>query len=104
LCSHLAEGKLRVRRHLGAVDRKDSNMGPGWRQRTVQYLAEQVIQRALVTDTEPRDRGVIRRLIGRDLSERDVLATPALDSPRRVLPVSVALAPKEQRSWRCGAG
>ena len=71
--------------HLRPVDRDHPDAHqPGIRAQP-QHLPEQLAQRALVTNPEARDRGVIGRLVGRDHPKRDVLATAPLDPPRRAL-------------------
>jgi hypothetical protein len=71
--------------NLRAIDRDHADAHqPGIRAHP-QHLPEQLTQRALVADTEARDRGVIWHLVGRDHPERDVLAAPSLDPPRRAL-------------------
>ena len=47
-----------------------------------EHLAEQVSQRVLVTNNEPRDRGVIRHHIPHNHPIRHILATATLDRPR----------------------
>src|SRR5215217_2931389 len=57
--------------------------GPG---AELEHRAEQTADRVLVAGAKPGDRGVIRRLVGADHPERDVLATPPLDRARRAHP------------------
>jgi hypothetical protein len=71
----------RVGRHLGPIDREHSNPQQPCVSAQSQHLAEQFVQRALVTNPEARDGGVIGRLVGRDDTERNVLSTTPLDPP-----------------------
>ena len=75
----------RVGMDLRAVDRDDPDAHHPRVRAQPQHLPEQLAQRALVADPEARDRGVIRRLVGGDHPERDVLAAAPLDPPRRAL-------------------
>jgi len=67
---------------LGAVDRDDSDLGQAGPSAEQQHLTEQPGQRGLVTLDEPRDRRVIRALLGRHDAKGDVLDAGALDDPR----------------------
>ena len=81
----------RVGVHLRAVDgdHPDADQPGLGAQR--EHLAEQPGQRALVALAEPRDRRVIRRLVGADHPRRDVLDAAPLDPPRRALADRVAV-------------
>jgi quercetin dioxygenase-like cupin family protein len=68
--------------HLGPVDRDHLNVHkPGLRAQ-FQHVAEQRAQRPLVALAKARDRRVIRRLVGREDADRDVLMAAPLDPPR----------------------
>jgi hypothetical protein len=81
----------RVGVHLGAIDRNDADPHHPGVGAQAQNLAEEVAQRRLVADSEPRNRRVVRRLIGGDDPKRDVLAATPLDPPRRTLADRVAI-------------
>ena len=73
----------RVTRQPSAIDRHH----PGFTNPRLitqpQHLAEQVSQRALMTNYEPSDRGVIRHHIAGNHPIGHILATVTLDRPRR---------------------
>jgi hypothetical protein len=77
--------------HLGPIDRDHPDRRqPGVRTQR-QHLAKQLAQRSLVALHEPRDRGVIRSLVGGDDAARDVLHAGTLDRPRRAHPPRPAI-------------
>ena len=61
------------------------------RAHSVEHLAEQAGDRLLVALDEPRDRRVIRPLLGRQHPKRDVLLAGALDHPRGPDPARVGV-------------
>ena len=63
-----------------------------------EHLAEQLGDRRLMADAEPRDRRVIRRPVGGDHPERQVIQTTPLDRARRAHPDRVGV--DEQRDNR----
>lgn len=73
----------RVGGDLGALDRDDPKLDQTSASAQRQNLSEQAADRGLVMRPEARDRCVIRRLVGRDHAEGDVLAAVALDRARR---------------------
>ena len=85
----------RVRLHLRAVDGDHADLGEPAARAQRQHLAEQAGDRVLVALEEPRQRRVIRALLGRQHPERDVLLAGALDHPRGPDPARVGV--KQQR-------
>ena len=65
-----------------------------------QHLDEQSRQRLLVRLAEPADGRMVRRLIGGQYSEGDILATAPLDPPAGALAVAVGL--QQQRHQHRG--
>ena len=77
--------------HLGAVDGDHPDAHQAGLGAEREHLAEQPGQRRLVALAEPRDRRVIRALVGADHPRGDVLDAAALDAPRRALADRVAV-------------
>ena len=73
---------------LRAVDRDDPDTHHPRLRAQLQHLPEQLAQRPLVPDPEPRDRRVIGRLVGGDHPERDILADSAARSAATSAPRS----------------
>jgi hypothetical protein len=90
----LIGARLAIRRaggHLGAVERDHPELDQTGLRAQLQHADEQLAERGLVTDTEPRDRRMIRRRVGGDHAKRDILAAPPLDRPRRPHPDRVGV-------------
>jgi hypothetical protein len=68
---------------LRAVDRDDADVHQSAARAQRQDLTEQLGDRRLVADAEARDRRVIRRPVGGDHAEGDVVMTAPLDRARR---------------------
>ena len=68
--------------HLRAVDRDHLHVHQARLGAQLQHVAEQLTQRPLMALAKPRDRRVIRRLVGRDHPHRDILMAAPLDPPR----------------------
>ena len=79
----------RVRLQLRAVDGDHADLDQPAARAQRQHLAEQAGDRLLMTLDEPRDRRVIRALLGRQHPEGDVLLAGALDHPRGPDPARV---------------
>jgi hypothetical protein len=75
--------------HLRAVDRDHPDLDHPRPRAQPKHAAKQVGDRVLVALAEPRDRGMIGHLVGRDHPTRNVLDTRPLDPPRRALPARV---------------
>jgi hypothetical protein len=71
--------------HLRCVDRDHLHVHQPSLRAQLQHVAEQLTQRPLMALAKPRDRRVIRRLIGGDHPHRDVFMAATLDPPRRSL-------------------
>jgi hypothetical protein len=73
----------RRRRDLRAINGDNTDLhhaGPGAQ---LKHPAEQLRDRRFMPHSEPRDRRVIRDLVGRNHPERDIVTAVALDAPRR---------------------
>jgi hypothetical protein len=70
---------------LAAIDRDHPHRDQPGVGAQAEHLAEELSQRGLVADPETRDRGVIRHLVRRDHTERDVLTAAPLDRARGAL-------------------
>jgi hypothetical protein len=87
----VVEVARRIRLHLRAVDGDHADLGEPAARAECQHLAEQAGDRVRVALDEPRQRRVIRALLGRQHPERDVLLTSALDHPRGPDPARVGV-------------
>src|SRR6202012_566945 len=78
-----------VRRDLRPIDSHQPRIDKTGRHTQRQDLPEQPRDRLLMVASEPSQRRVIRLLVDRQHTIRDILDQPSLDPPRRTLPGAV---------------